>query len=95
MQLVDISDSNLRTAIAREFEKSSVNDLAAVPELNLQENGIDKLDGLEGAKSLVTLRGGGNSISDLLPLKGLTKLKTLDFWGNTIENLSPLEGLKT
>ena len=85
MRLVDISDSNLRTAIEREIEKSGANGLPNVPELNVQENGIERLNGLEEAKSLVTLRVGGNSISDLLPLEGLTKLKTLDFWGNTTE----------
>ena len=81
MQLVDIPDSNLRAAIAGEVEKSGVNDLTKLTELNLQNAGINKLDGLEGAKNLVTLRAGYNSISDLSPLKELIKSEKFSIFG--------------
>ena len=50
-------------------------------ELNLQNTGINKLDGLEEAKNLVTLRAGGNSISDLSPLKRVDQTEDSRFLG--------------
>ena len=97
-KLVDIPDSNLRTAIEKALGKASgvtitTEDMKHLPQLIAPNASITDLTGLEGATNLTLLELGNNFISDLSPLKGLTNLVRLDLNNNSISDLSPLKGL--
>ena len=97
-KLVDIPDSNLRTAIEKALRKASgvtitTEDMKHLPQLIAPNASITDLTGLEGATNLTLLELGNNFISDLSPLKGLTNLVRLDLNNNSISDLSPLKGL--
>ena len=97
-KLVDIPDSNLRTAIEKALGKASgvtitTEDMKHLPQLIAPNASITDLTGLEGATNLELLELGNNFISDLSPLKGLTNLVRLDLNNNSISDLSPLKGL--
>ena len=97
-KLVDIPDSNLRTAIEKALGKASgvtitTEDMKHLPQLIAPNASITDLTGLEGATNLTLLELGNNFISDISPLKGLTNLVRLDLNNNSISDLSPLKGL--
>ena len=97
-KLVDIPDSNLRTAIEKALGKASgvtitTEDMKHLPQLIAPNASITDLTGLEGATNLTLLELGNNFISDLSPLKGLTNLVRLELHNNSISDLSPLKGL--
>ena len=97
-KLVDIPDSNLRTAIEKALGKASgvtitTEDMKHLPQFIAPNASITDLTGLEGATNLTLLELGNNFISDLSPLKGLTNLVRLDLNNNSISDLSPLKGL--
>ena len=96
---VYIPDLNLRVAIAEILGKTpndpiTVEEMATLHRISLEEKGISDLTGLELATNLEWLKIQGNQISDISPLEGLTKLDLLDISGNEIIDLSPLAGLK-
>ncbi|MCJ8272266.1 MAG: hypothetical protein MJK04_23055, partial [Psychrosphaera sp.] len=68
-------------------------DFSALQWLNLQENAIDNLSGLETLSNLKTLVLDDNLITDLTRLSGLGKLETLSLSNNLFSDLSPLYGL--
>ena len=97
-QIVDIPDPNLRAAIEAELRVAAgatitVNDMAALTELDRQDAGISNLTGLEFATNLTVLYLGDNSISDISPLADLTNLTDLGLDLNSISDISPLAGL--
>ena len=97
-KLVDIPDSNLRTAIEKALGKASgvtitTEDMKHLPQLIAPNASITDLTGLEGATNLTLLELGNNFISDLSPLKGLTNLVRLELHNNSISDISPLKGL--
>ena len=97
-KLVDIPDSNLRTAIEKALGKASgvtitTEDMKHLPQLIAPNASITDLTGLEGATNLTLLELGNNFISDISPLKGLTNLVRLELHNNSISDLSPLKGL--
>ena len=97
-KLVDIPDSNLRTAIEKALGKASgvtitTEDMKHLPQLIAPNASITDLTGLEGATNLELLELGNNFISDISPLKGLTNLVRLDLNNNSISDISPLKGL--
>ena len=97
-KLVDIPDSNLRTAIEKALGKASgvtitMEDMKHLPQLIAPNASITDLTGLEGATNLTLLELGNNFISDLSPLKGLTNLVRLELHNNSISDISPLKGL--
>ena len=97
-KLVDIPDSNLRTAIEKALGKASgatitTEDMKHLPQLIAPNASITDLTGLEHATNLTLLELGNNFISDISPLKRLTNLTRLDLNNNSISDLSPLKGL--
>ena len=97
-QTVNIPDTNLRTAIAEALGKApnariTVDDMAALRELNALSMDIQNLAGLEAAVNLEGLGLHNNIISDISPLTGLIKLRDIGLEENAITDLSPLEDL--
>ena len=58
--------------------------------LNLNNNGITKIEGLNNKSNLVSLRLESNQITNIEGLENLYQLETLDFWNNHIEDIIPL-----
>ena len=97
-KLVDIPDSNLRTAIEKALGKASgvtitTEDMKSLYELEAPNASITDLTGLEHATNLTLLTLSDNSISDISPLAGLNNLIWLELHNNSISDLSPLKGL--
>ncbi len=97
-QTVSIPDANLRAAIEEALGKTSnaqitVEDMAALVDLNAAEGDIRDLTGLETAANLKRVILHHNLVSDLSPLSGLINLKTLDISSTAVDDLSPLAGL--
>ena len=95
-QIVDIPDSNLRTAIESALGKAAGDSItkADMEErlilLEARNANISNLTGLEGATNLTRLELRDNNITDISPLTGLTNLMLLDLQGNTISDISAL-----
>ena len=97
-KLVDIPDSNLRTAIEKALGKASgvtitTEDMKSLYELEAPNASITDLTGLEHATNLTLLNLSDNSISDISPLAGLNNLAELYLSDNSISDISPLAGL--
>ena len=97
-KLVDIPDSNLRTAIEKALGKASgvtitTEDMKHLPQLIAPNASITDLTGLEHATNLTWLNLSDNSISDISPLAGLNNLAELYLSDNSISDISPLAGL--
>lgn len=91
-------DKNLERAIRAELgisksQSISPTDLLAITKLDLNNEGIEDLSGLEYCGNLTELYLQSNKISDLLPLSTLTRLDLLDLQNNKISDLSPLSTL--
>ena len=95
---VEIPDLNLRQMIREELNIPNGIPLTQLQmqrltALNVPENQINNLRGLEQAKNLRHLSCQVNSVSDLSPLSNLTQLKGLYLGGNQISDITPLVGL--
>ena len=95
---VEIPDPNLMQMIREELNIPNGIPLTQLQMqrltgLNVPENQVSNLRGLEQAKNLMHLSCQGNSISDLSPLSGLIQLEGLYLGGNQISDLTPLAGL--
>ena len=96
--VVDIPDTNLRTAIEKNLGKASgvpINtaDMERLTRLEAKNANISDLTGLEHATNLTFLGLSNTGISDISPLGGLTNLTTLMLQRNAISDISPLAGL--
>jgi len=72
------------------IDKSS---LARVTVLQVTNEGIDKINGLEQCSNLRFLNLGSNRITDISPLADLMNLKVLQLDSNRITDISPLANL--
>ena len=68
-------------------------DLDQLQELNINNLGVESLEGIQYLRELLGLRAWGNQISDLLPLSELTNLTGLNLGHNQISDLRPLSEL--
>ena len=96
--VVNIRDSNLRTAIERTLGKTAGDsitkaNMAALTSLRAQRSNISDLTGLETAYNLTSLNLMDNSITGLSPISGLTGLTTLILMENSITDISPIAKL--
>ncbi|MYB02448.1 T9SS type A sorting domain-containing protein [Candidatus Poribacteria bacterium] len=98
-QVVDIPDTNLRSALIETLGKTpdtpiTVLEMESLKVLRANDRGISDLTGLEAASRLRELYLNHNAIADLSPLSGLNKLYRLELNHNeTLSDLSPLSGL--
>jgi len=68
-------------------------DLNMATEIHCVGEGIESIDGIQGASNLEVLELASNRIQDLSPLEALTNLRILGLAGNQISSLEPLIGL--
>ena len=97
-EIIDIPDSNLRTAITNTLGKSPSapivrRHLRNLTELSAPNANISDLTGLEGATNLKGLLISGNSILDISAVSGLNNLRGLDLVDNSISDISAVAGL--
>ena len=97
-QIVDISDPNLRAAIADALNVPNDapitrEDVNRLTDLNVRDRGVANLTGLEFATNLTFLQLQANQIEDISPLANLTQLTELHLGGNRIEDIRPLAHL--
>ena len=105
--VVQISDPNLRAAIAEELSKNpsapiTVEEMGRLEGLDVDNRGIRDLTGLQFATNLEVLilgwwgsetGGAGNPVNDLSPIASLINLRKLYLIGTPISDLSPLRDL--
>lgn len=97
-QTVNISDTNLRAAIAEALGKPqgaqiTREEMATLTDLEAHNADISDLTGLEFAINLVEIRCNNNLISDISPLAKLMRLRVIELRQNVINDLSPLTQL--
>lgn len=85
--LVSVTDEQLRGAINRTLGRNDLDqlnrgELALLATLDISNQGVVDLTGLEYAANLTTLYAANNSITDTSPLAGLTGLTFQDLSGN-------------
>ena len=95
---VIIRDSNLRTAIEEALGKTSRAaisraDMRTLTGLDVSDQGIQNLTGLEFATNLTTLVLSNNEITDIAPLAKLTNLTGVDLSHNQIVDIASLARL--
>ena len=97
-QMGDIPDPYLRAAIEAELGKASgdtitADEMATLTQIEVENDDIRVLTGLERATNLTRLILFNTDISDISPLAGLTDLTRLEIVGGSISDISPLAGL--
>jgi len=84
---VDVTDAALRAAINQALGRGAMDqlnrgELAQLTTLDISNQGVTSLNGLEYATNLTTLYATNNAINDTSPIAGLTNLTTIDLNGN-------------
>ena len=96
-EVVSFADANLERAVRQALKKPqgplTTDDLASLTRLDVEEQNIKSLDGLEHATALDTLNLWGNEIEDVSPLSGLTNLQKLNLGNNQVADVRPLDTL--
>ncbi len=97
-QQVEIPDPNLRASIADELDiprgaAITEAEMKRLTDLDVRDQGIANLTGLEFATNLTFLQLKSNRIEDISPLANLIQLIELHLGGNRIEDISPLAHL--
>jgi len=92
---VHFGDTQLKAAVEAELNvwDPTPTDMLNLVHLDVREQAIDDLTGLEYATRLQTLTLLWNNISDLTPLAGLVSLQELKINNNQLRDLSPLSNL--
>ena len=95
---VAIPDANLLAKIEVALGKASgevitADEMKMLTVLNVNQEGIVDLTGLEFATKLTELWLERNAITDISPVAGLTNLTRLELGGNTITDISAVVGL--
>ncbi len=97
LDVVEFQDENLEMAIRSEIEKYTgditVADMELLTYLEVDEENILNIAGLEYATNLEKVVLYSTEINDLSPLSGLTNLKSLELSSTEISDLSPLSSL--
>ena len=96
-EIVSFADSNLERAVRQKLKKPegplTADDLASLTRIDVEEQSIKSLAGLEYATALDTLNLWGNEIEDVSPLSDLTNLTFLKLGDNQVADVSPLSSL--
>ena len=96
--IVRIPDPNLRSVIEGLLGKENgaaitTEDMERLNRIEVDENGIQDLTGLEYATNLEHIEFRHNAISDLTPLTNLSRLNNIKLRGNQITDVAPLAKL--
>ena len=92
-KVISIPDANLAAAVRREIGNITTHTILNLRRLEVRNQGITDLTGLEHAHNLRALDLSGSSITDVSPLSGLTQLTYLYLSENRITDVSPLSRL--
>lgn len=97
-EIVSFSDPDLDTAIRRALDIPSgqtliASDFRDLTVLDVSQQSITSLEGLQYAVNLTQLSANDNAITDISAIAYLGHLKTLSLSNNMISNLSPLSHL--
>ena len=97
-QVVNIPDPNLRTAVRDALilpADASITqaDMNRLTDLDVQDQGIANLTGLEFASNLISLVISNSPITDLRPIAGLAQLERLYMWSIPRLDITPLANL--
>ena len=92
---VDITDAALRQAINAALGRGALDqlnrgELSQLATLDISNQGVTSLNGLQYATNLTTLNASNNNISDTSPIAGLTNLTNTNLAGNPVS--SPGDG---
>ena len=92
---VDITDAALRQAINAALGRGALDqlnrgELSQLTTLDISNQGVTSLNGLQYATNLTTLNASNNNISDTSPIAGLTNLTNTNLAGNPVS--SPGDG---
>ena len=94
---IEFADDAVEAAVRDEINKPdgaiTYQDISTLTELNVEDQGVSDLGGMECLQELTWLNLSHNDISDLEPLSGLHKLEDLNLRGNNIDDVAPLAGL--
>jgi hypothetical protein len=93
LEEIDISDNNLPSVKPITATTASNTWLKELKTLNLQNNQVIDLSGIENLSSLTSLDIAYNKIGTLAPLATLTNLKILNASGNPLKDMSALQRL--
>lgn len=70
-------------------------ELKALTVLDLTDNRVGSLEGVQGLSNLESLRVGDNPFTDLAPVEALRGLQHVELWGSGITDFTPLAALPT
>ncbi|MFC4025251.1 leucine-rich repeat domain-containing protein [Oceanobacillus longus] len=97
-ELVKFESENLEKAVAKELgiyhRDITQEDMKKLYGIDVYNQKVDSLKGLEYAVNLWNLSITYSEISDLSPLSDLDSLQSIYLYGNNIEDISPLIGLE-
>lgn len=103
MQEIDLTKVNLNNAIIEMSVRDKLNkpqeeltkvDLQSIKILNLSNEKLENLEGIEYLTNIEELYLDNNSLEQINRLRTLTKLRILHLQRNRISDISPLEGLR-
>lgn len=83
-------ESAIRQSIAKLSGEIYARELEPITTLDVTDEGISTLEGIQACTNLRRLYLRDNAISDLTPLSGLAQLTHLDHRSNRIEEIAPL-----
>lgn len=96
-ELVYFEDENLERAISKKLDvpvgEITPENMKSLTKLNLDNEEINDLTGIEYATNLTEVNLALNEVSDLSPLEKLYNLESLDLSYNNIDDLTPLSAL--
>lgn len=90
---VNVPDAALRDAINAVLGRGAMDqlnrgELSQLTTLDISNNDVSSLEGLQYATNLTTLNASNNNISDTSPIAGLTNLTSTNLAGNPVSNPS-------
>lgn len=96
-KLIVFKDKRINKLVRDKIKKPKgdiiIRDLLDITELDLHENSISDITGLEGLVKLKKLDLSFNEITDISPLEGLISLQELDLDNNKVADISSLKEL--
>lgn len=96
-EIVVFKDANLEKDVRDNINKPTgslyKSDVEKITDLEIEDNKITDLRGIEKLSNLTTLKFFASPIKDITPLEKLTKLKSLTLQNAKIDNINALKGL--
>jgi Leucine-rich repeat (LRR) protein len=89
----NMEDKALNTCIQREIKEKKITAAGQLKELQCNNSGLKKLDGIELFAALEKLTLNNNQITDLSPLTALHSLQNLQLESNAIVDIKPLSSM--